>query len=305
MLNKTILFLFLYISSIQAMTLREVYENAEPGNGYDKYIILEHEMIYYGEIGVYEGSVFIEGNGSIIDLQGGVGIWVYSDENYPASLDIEHLTITNGAYNGLTYNGTSIGNIINCNFINNDFGIQIMDNVSLTIKNCNFINNLTYGIARRGTTTSFDISYSNFWGNISGCGGFNENCWGVAWAQLELNDFIEINEFDPLFQDINAWNFSYEDYSPCIDSGDPNLTDPDQTRSDIGALFYNQNECDGSIGDINYDSTINILDVVLITNYILTQNSEDECSTYYSDINQDGVINILDIVSIVNSILGL
>ena len=168
--------ILLCISSTYATSLRDMFDAAGPANGYDKYVVLEPGVIYTGEIGVYEGAVFIKGNGAIVDLQGGVGLWVYADESYPASLEIEYLTISNGAYNGLTYNGTSSGNVINCNFINNDFGIQIQDNVSLTIRNSNFINSSSYGIAMRGMTTSFDISYSNFWGNVSGCGGFNENC---------------------------------------------------------------------------------------------------------------------------------
>ena len=293
------------ISSTYATPLRDIFNASGPANGYDKYVVLESGVIYTGEIGVYEGAVFIEGNGATVDLQGGVGLWVYAEESYPASLDIEYLTISNGAYNGLTYNGTSSGSVINCNFINNDFGIQIMDNVNLIIKNSNFINNSSYGIAMRGTSTSFDISYSNFWGNVSGCGGFNENCWGVTWTQFELDDYIEINEFDTLFIDADDWNFSYEDFSPCIDAGDPNLTDPDQTQSDIGAIFFNQNECIGDSGDINGDDIINILDVVFITNYILNQDNSDECIEYSGDINQDGIVNILDVVGIVNIILGL
>ena len=127
-------------------------------------------------MGIYEGDVFIEGNGAIVDLNGGLGIWVYAEEEYPANLDIEFVTIINGGYNGLTFNGTSTGNISNCNFIHNAFGIQIMDQVNLSIKNCNFIENSQYGIAVRGTTASEVTSYSNFWANELGGAGYNENC---------------------------------------------------------------------------------------------------------------------------------
>tara|TARA_B100001250_G_scaffold288082_1_gene249840 strand:- start:24 stop:557 length:534 start_codon:yes stop_codon:yes gene_type:complete len=166
----------IFCSLASGITLQSVYEESGPANGYDKYLILENNIIYTGEIGVYEGSVFIKGNGAIVDLNSGLGIWAYADENYPAILDIEYLTIINGGYNGLTFNGSSIGNIINCNFISNDFGIQVMDEASVTIKNSNFIDNGQYGISMRGTTASFQISYSNFWDNNLGCGGYNENC---------------------------------------------------------------------------------------------------------------------------------
>ena len=165
-----------FVSLVQGITLQSVFDASGPGNGYDKYVVLEQNMIYTGEVGVYEGDVFIEGNGAIVDLNEGLGIWVYAEEGYPANLDLEYVTIINGGYNGLTFNGTSTGNISNCNFIQNGFGIQIMDYTNITTKNCNFIENRQYGVAVRGTTAFLEISYSNFWDNAEGCGGYNENC---------------------------------------------------------------------------------------------------------------------------------
>jgi len=166
----------LFISTASGITLQSIFDAAGPGNGYDKYVVLEQDVIYTGEVGVYEGDVFIEGNGAIVDLDEGLGIWIYAEEEFPANLDIEFVTIINGGYNGLTFNGTSTGNISNCNFISNGFGIQIMDDGNISVKNSNFIDNSQYGIAIRGTVASFDISHSNFWGNNLGCGGYNENC---------------------------------------------------------------------------------------------------------------------------------
>ena len=54
-----------------------------------------------------------------------------------------------------------------------------------------------------------------------------------------------------------------------------------------------------SLGDINNDSNINILDVVVLINLIL-DNSYDS----NGDINSDGVINVLDVVQLVNIILA-
>ena len=158
-------------SLLQGITLQSVFDEAGPGNGYDKYVVLQQDIIYTGEVGVYEG------NGAIVDLNEGLGIWVYAEEVYPANLDIEFVTIINGGYNGLTFNGTSTGTISNCNFISNMYGIQIMDFVNISVKNCNFIDNSQYGIAVRGTTANLnEINYSNFWENGVGCGGYNENC---------------------------------------------------------------------------------------------------------------------------------
>ena len=96
-------------------------------------------------------------------------------------------------------------------------------------------------------------------------------------------------------------NYQYSEFSPCIDSGNPDLLDPDETISDIGANYYNQsNECT-LYGDINNDNLVNILDVVETINLILFDNNNYlECS----DMNNDGIINVLDIINIVNAILN-
>ena len=57
----------------------------------------------------------------------------------------------------------------------------------------------------------------------------------------------------------------------------------------------------GLVGDTNGDSTLNVLDVVLLVNIILDANaSGDDCS----DVNGDGAFNVLDVVLLVNLILN-
>ena len=59
--------------------------------------------------------------------------------------------------------------------------------------------------------------------------------------------------------------------------------------SDSGAMM----------GDLNNDTVINILDVVLMVNIILGDGS----SSNISDLNMDGVTNVLDIILLVNLVL--
>ena len=63
--------------------------------------------------------------------------------------------------------------------------------------------------------------------------------------------------------------------------------------------------CSGSTpGDINYDSVINILDIVALVNIVIDPSnltSEQSCA---ADLNEDGVINILDIVGLVNVVIN-
>ena len=53
------------------------------------------------------------------------------------------------------------------------------------------------------------------------------------------------------------------------------------------------------VGDINLDGSINVLDVVVLVNLIL---SGEVLET--ADINQDNSVNVLDVVTLVNLILG-
>ena len=57
------------------------------------------------------------------------------------------------------------------------------------------------------------------------------------------------------------------------------------------------------LGDINFDESIDVLDIVLIVNIILGVLEPSDLQFNASDINFDGVINILDVVQIVNFIL--
>ena len=59
------------------------------------------------------------------------------------------------------------------------------------------------------------------------------------------------------------------------------------------------------IGDINQDSIIDILDVILIINFILDINSPNTEESLLADLNQDGIINVIDIVTIVNYIFSI
>ena len=53
------------------------------------------------------------------------------------------------------------------------------------------------------------------------------------------------------------------------------------------------------IGDVNGDSVINIQDIVLTVNLVMSGEYNSS-----ADLNSDGVINVLDIVQIVNIILN-
>ena len=61
---------------------------------------------------------------------------------------------------------------------------------------------------------------------------------------------------------------------------------------------------DWLLGDVNNDTTLNILDIVTLVNFVLGADQPEECQSEASDLNQDGGLNILDIVQLVNIILN-
>ena len=52
-------------------------------------------------------------------------------------------------------------------------------------------------------------------------------------------------------------------------------------------------------GDLNNDEAVNVLDVVILVNYILEGNNN-----FNADINNDNSVNVLDVVLLINTILG-
>ena len=59
-----------------------------------------------------------------------------------------------------------------------------------------------------------------------------------------------------------------------------------------------------TLGDINNDTQINVLDVVLLVGFILGNEAPDDLQYISSDVNTDGNLNVLDVVLLVGVILG-
>ena len=159
-----------------SMSLYEVYEQSGPANGYDRYMVLDPEILYTGGVGSGEESIYIDGKGAVIDLQEGTGIWISGDvnNNMTGSLTIDRCTIVNGGTYGINLSGYSTNSITNCNIINDHWGIQVSDNINVVIRDCNFVDNM-YGVAIIGTETNVHLSYCNGWNNDY---NYMLNCFG-------------------------------------------------------------------------------------------------------------------------------
>ena len=58
-------------------------------------------------------------------------------------------------------------------------------------------------------------------------------------------------------------------------------------------------------GDVNFDNQLDVLDVVMIVNFVLGTENFSYNQTQSSDMNEDGVVDILDIVQVIQQILYL
>ncbi|SVD17632.1 uncharacterized protein METZ01_LOCUS370486, partial [marine metagenome] len=63
--------------------------------------------------------------------------------------------------------------------------------------------------------------------------------------------------------------------------------------------IYLGQEIDFILGDVNQDENLNILDVVIIVNQVLSNEYN-----LIADVNEDGFVNVLDVVMMVNIVLG-
>jgi len=69
-------------------------------------------------------------------------------------------------------------------------------------------------------------------------------------------------------------------------------------------LYVFINEDVTFMGDLNFDEIINILDAVIMVNFITSEDEANNQVFESADLNIDGLINVLDIVLLVNIILG-
>ena len=60
----------------------------------------------------------------------------------------------------------------------------------------------------------------------------------------------------------------------------------------------------GSLGDLNSDGELDILDIVTMVNIVLGNTTPTESQLWSGDMNIDNIINVLDIISLVNIILN-
>ncbi len=171
------------------------------------------------------------------------GIELGSENNGNSENIIVKRNVLIGCNTGLIFKEDSYGQVINNTFYGNNVGLKcIEDNTPksgsyVNVQNCIFSNSVEMDVYH-DTNSIINIDY---------CLSDSETLQGE-------NNLLS----DPLFIDVEDYNFNLQENSPCINAGNPDLPlDPDNSISDIGAYYYNTD----TTGISEYNELLNSLQI--------------------------------------------
>ncbi|NQU06680.1 MAG: right-handed parallel beta-helix repeat-containing protein [Calditrichaeota bacterium] len=155
------------------------------------------------------------------------GIYVNSSNN----VEIRQNIIESNDGTGIYLNRSDSFDLISNDIISNGgAGVQVYLG-SGEISNNIIINNAQYGITIQDVAPT--ERYNCVWENE------DDNYNGINPSDSDISENPMLDEnFVPRW---DGWPDNDSLRSPCIDAGDQNLLDPDGSRLEIGALFFNQN----------------------------------------------------------------
>ncbi|NQU67194.1 MAG: hypothetical protein HQ510_04555 [Candidatus Marinimicrobia bacterium] len=221
------------------------------------------------------------------NLGGGIVFW------YGADMELDQVIFYNNyAQGGGAIESTSSAPILsNVTITNNnsDNGNDISVHNSPDLV---FINSIIWD----NITTSLLLDVNIEYCDIYGVGGYGTNI-----------------SVDPMFVNPTEFDYSLSMESPCIDAGIDNFEndiisfhmnsdDYFGFRPDLGA--FETEYSNNLIGDVNQDNIIDILDLVIIIDYVLNEINLSDFELWLCDLNHDGIVDILDIVILIGMILG-
>ena len=151
-----------------------------------------------------------------------------------------------------------------------------------------------------------DFAYVNYGGYLSDWGGSDYPEMTLVFIDDNGNQISQLESFGTYN---SFWTLFSEEYP--IPAGTQSIEiilmgtryagdDNDSYFDDLFLRIWQDQSCLGISGDMNNDSMINILDVIILVNIILGDDNDPSIG----DMNSDGSIDILDVIILVNIILG-
>jgi nitrous oxidase accessory protein NosD len=162
----SILAAVVFAIAASAADIQDAYDACGPAEGYDKYLELNPNVTYTGDLTVDQGKdSCIEGNGAEIYIDSYAKIMV---DGSPTRLDVDHVVLYgHGSGEGLHYRNAAKGIVNFCTIDNFMYGVYVWGVSDVTIKNSIITNNSMYGVAKEEIST-VRISYVDVWGNSEG-----------------------------------------------------------------------------------------------------------------------------------------
>lgn len=190
--------------------------------------------------GICVGNGEVEINNLVITNYNGVGISVEGN----ARVTISNNLIINNNLDGILFSGHAVGSVVNNTLFHNRVsGISLYnsdyDNPAVSVTN----NIIADTLKNTDATFGFGIAEVNYFSQpvnmTNDYFGYNL-VWANAGANTgcdthEVCNFVGKINADPKFNNSAAGNFHLFATSTAIDKGDPTQSDPDGSRSDIGA----------------------------------------------------------------------
>ena len=159
----------------------------------------------------------------------------------------------------------------------------------------------TIGIINQNGDVGHQVVYNDIFmqDNLSLCFKATPAWLSFSYLGDGTGNAISFNESDSYLLSFNADNLLAGEYSASV------VINPDASFNQIIPLNMSVLGPEIIYGDINFDGSVNVLDVVAIMGFIIESISPPTSLEFQAaDVNQDFSIDVLDVVMVVSSILG-